>query len=214
MDELMRWPLPYIAGQAVFCGLGLVLLGARWREHELFSADYWRFLVVPWRLAFFVAAWAGIVLLAPFTGDPTWDAVDASFMAILAWATAPAVVGTLYRAARGWRSRLHMLPALAVGLFSASWSYDLYLYARDGAYPVTWSGNLYASSFLYVCAGLFWSLEWSDARGRVVPAFMDREGWPPAPRVGSFVAVMRFAWVILIPIMLFFLAFPFIEYVL
>ena len=43
----------------------------------------------------FVVATAGITLIAPYSGDPTWDYVDSVFMSVLAFATAPWVVGRL-----------------------------------------------------------------------------------------------------------------------
>jgi hypothetical protein len=55
--------------------------------------------------------------------------------------------------------------ALCLWLFSASWSYDLYLLLRDGSYPVTWLANLFASSLLYLSAGLFWNLHWTARTG-------------------------------------------------
>ena len=208
----MDWPLNYIAAWCLFCAVGAGVLVWRWRELEWFTPAYWRFVLAPWRVAFFVAAWIGIVALAPHTGDPTWDSIDASFMAILAYTTAPGSVAILYRAARRWRPSIHVAAALAVGLFSASWSYDIYLYWRDGLYPATWGANLFASSFLYVMAGGFWSLDWQPGQRRANLAFIHRESWPPTPAPGGFKAVMKIAWIILLPIVLFFVAFPLMHY--
>jgi hypothetical protein len=61
--------------------------------------------------------------------------------------------------------------AACLWLFSASWSYDLYRFARDGQYPATWSENLLASSILYALAGLLWNLEWATERGMTLGIF-------------------------------------------
>jgi hypothetical protein len=55
---------------------------------------YWRFVARPWNLATFAGAMAGLVLVAPYTGDLTWDYVDAVFMSVLTFASAPWLVGT------------------------------------------------------------------------------------------------------------------------
>jgi len=132
---------------------------------ELFQSRYWRFLLQDWKVAIFLLAAAGLIVIAPYTGDPTWDYVDASFMSILAYATAPWAVGTLYLAIRGKAMAAKIYVAICISMFSASWSYDLYLILRDGAYPDTWFPNIFASSVLYVSAGLLWNLEWKEGRG-------------------------------------------------
>lgn len=66
------------------------------------------------------------------TSDPTWDYVDAAFMSVLAFATAPWALGTLYGAVRGRATPEQIYVAVCVWLFSVSWSYDLYLLCRDG----------------------------------------------------------------------------------
>jgi hypothetical protein len=126
--------------------------------------------------------------VAPYTGDPTWDYVDAAFMSALAFTTAPWVLGTLYRSlAHGPISTVFV--ALCLWMFSVSWCYDLYIYLRDGVYPLAWFSNIFASSVLYVSAGLFWSLDHRPDRG-VTFAFMESE-WLAAPESGGFT---RLAW--------------------
>jgi hypothetical protein len=112
-------------------------------------------------------------------------------MSVLAFATAPWAVGTLYRAARRHATPGQICVAVSVWLFSASWSYDLYLLFRDGFYPVTWWVNLVASSVLYLAAGLFWSLAWSPSTGGMF-AFT-QEGWPHAS-VTTTAAFRRILW--------------------
>lgn len=169
----------YVAGWSVACIAAIVLFATSPRGFAIGCAGYWRLLAEPWKLATFAVAWAGIALVAPYTGDPTWDYFDASFMAILTFTTAPWACGTLYRAAHRNASAREVYVAACAWLFSASWSYDLYLLIRDGEYPNTWLPNLFASSVLYAAAGLMWSLHRTEGRG-VVFSFMDSR-WPDLP---------------------------------
>jgi len=175
---------------ALFVG---VIVAIRHRHRiSLFGQDYRRFLAVRWRLVTFAIATAALVLVAPHTGDPTWDYYDAAFMSVLTFATAPWSLGALYR---GLRRRSEPVAALYVAacawMFSASWSYDLYILLRDGAYPPAWLSNLGASSILYGAAGLFWSLEWRPARG-VTFSFLEPQ-WPTAGNGGHFGKLLGYA---------------------
>jgi hypothetical protein len=181
----------YLAGWGAACIGALALFLAHRGRFTIASAAYWRFLLVPWKLVTSVLAAAGITLIAPYTSDPTWDYVDAAFMSVLAFATAPWVLGTLYGAVRGRATPEQIYVAVCVWLFSVSWSYDLYLLCRDGFYPVTWWANLVASSVLYLAAGLFWSLEWSPSTGGMFAFTL--EGWPHAS-VTTTVAFRRILW--------------------
>ncbi len=135
------------------CVIALLLIILRRKSIELLNKAYWSGLFQGWKVTSFVFALLGIVVIAPYTGDPTWDYVDATFMSVLAYTTAPWAVGTLYLAIQGKCHVLNAYIALCVWLFSASWSYDLYLVIRDGYYPVTWYSNIFASSVLYLSAG-------------------------------------------------------------
>lgn len=161
------------------------------------SRQYWHFLAEPWKLATFAAGALLITLVAPYTGDPTWDHVDGAFMSILCFTTAPWVVGTLFLLARGRAGWVEGYVAVCAWLFSASWSYDIYLVWRDGHYPATWLPNLFASSLIYLCAGLFWNLEWQPGRG-VIFSFM-RDNWPARPQVSSPLRLVLYAAVFAIP---------------
>ncbi|MGH7863984.1 MAG: hypothetical protein ACREQB_03270 [Candidatus Binataceae bacterium] len=178
----------YIAAWAAACVAGLLLYLRRPSAFAISRRDYWSFLAEPWKLATFLAGAALITLVAPYTGDPTWDYVDGLFMSILCFATAPWVVATLYFAVQKKARIDELYLAVCAWLFSASWSYDLYLVLRDGRYPDTWLANLFASSVIYICAGLFWNLEYRAGRG-VIFSFM-REGWPSRPQQAP---VWRFA---------------------
>jgi hypothetical protein len=161
------------------------VLGYRERTSVvLFGRAYWQFLLQPWKVATFGVALLGITLMAPYTGDPTWDYFDAGFMAIFTFLSAPWAVGVFYKISRGALPLKQGYIALCLLLFSASWSYDLYLLLRDGKYPVTWLANLIASTLLYASAGLFWNLAWTPEKGQYF-AFADAN-WPAMPHNNRF----------------------------
>ena len=145
-------------GAAALCLTGRAAFGPVRRE-------YLTFLFVPWKLWTFAVAAGGLTVMAPYTGDPTWDYVDSLFMSVTTFLSAPWAAGVIYRALRGPLKFGTLYVAVCTWLFSASWSYDLYIFLRDGVYPATWWANLCASSVLYLSAGLFWNLEWTPERG-------------------------------------------------
>jgi hypothetical protein len=180
-----------MVGWSVACLAALCLMIRRRSSIELFQARYWRFLFQGWKVVSFIIAAVGLTVIAPYTGDPTWDYVDAVFMSVLTFATAPWAVGILYLAIHKSVKAAQAYVAICVWMFSASWSYDLYLVLRDGAYPSTWLPNIFASSVLYVSGGLLWNLEWKEERG-VIFGFMD-PGWPEATDTRVFRRIMWFA---------------------
>ena len=143
----------YLVGWIACC---LAALAFYIREPGAYAPShrsYWRYLAAPWKLATFTIAALGITLIAPYTGDPTWDYFDAAMMAVLTFVTAPWALATLYLCARRKLPLRHAFVAACAWLFSASWCYDAYLLWRDGYYPVTWSANLVASSILIYGGG-------------------------------------------------------------
>ncbi|MEW6674322.1 MAG: hypothetical protein AB1427_21720 [Thermodesulfobacteriota bacterium] len=166
----------YILCWSAACLAALCLAIREWKAVALSRGEYWRFLFNPWRATTFAIASSGMIIIAPFTGDPTWDYVDAFFMSVLTYVTAPWAIGALYNVFKRKLKPSQAFIALCVWMFSASWSYDLYLVFRDGDYPLTWCSNIFASSVLYASAGLFWSLDWIQERG-VTFAFME-SSWP------------------------------------
>lgn len=180
----------YTACWIVACLIATTVAVVQRKRIELLGSAYWRFLLRPWRLATFFVAAASLIAVAPYTGDPTWDYVDATFMSVFAFTTAPWVIGTLYRSpSEGSVGRVYV--ALCVWLFSASWSYDLYIYLRDGNYPLTWLSNIFASTVLYVSAGLFWNLDHRAGRG-VTFAFLEPD-WLAAAASGGFTKILWYA---------------------
>jgi hypothetical protein len=151
----------------------LTTVAVRQRPRVLFGGRYWRWLLAPWKLATFALAMTALAAFAPFSHTRNWDIGVAVLMSVLTFATAPWAVGEL---ARRGPARL---AALAAWLWSASWSYDVYWFARRGFHPDDWLINLVASSCLYLCAGILWNLEHSPSRGLHL-AFRAPD-WPSPP---------------------------------
>ena len=114
MKSLEPFFVGYIALWSVACLVALGLVVMRPAGFEITGRAYWRYLLQPWKLATFAVAAAGITLIAPWTGDPTWDYFDALMMSVLTFASAPWAVGTLYRALRGRAKAVNAYVALVV----------------------------------------------------------------------------------------------------
>jgi hypothetical protein len=181
----------YTLSWSLACLAAICLMFRHRSVIALFQLQYWRFLIQKWKIVTFLMAAIGLTVIAPYTGDPTWDYVDASFMSVLTFATAPWAIGVLYRAIRGKAMVAQAYVAICTWMFSASWSYDLYLVLRDGFYPATWLPNLFASSVLYVSGGLLWNLEWKEGRG-VIFGFME-PSWPEVTDSRVFSKILWFA---------------------
>lgn len=173
------------------CAVAVLLMVRDRAVISLFQNDYWHYLLRTWKVITFLIAAVVMAVMAPYTGDPTWDYVDASFMSLLTFLTAPWAVGMLYLAIRGRSQWKFAYVAFCVWMFSASWSYDLYLVIRDGDYPFTWLPNIFASSILYICGGLVWNLEWRPGRG--VHFGFTEPGWPQKAGQTRFVHIVWYA---------------------
>jgi hypothetical protein len=74
------------------------VVALRLRAHlEFFQCAYWRNLLVGWKIVTFTIAAIGVTVIAPYTGDPTWDYVDAALMSVFAFVGAPWSVGCYIR---------------------------------------------------------------------------------------------------------------------
>ena len=186
----------YLAGYSLACVVAAVLMFRERKKLVLLQNRYRRYLQSPWKLATFVIAASSMTIMAPYTGDPTWDYFDAAFMSILTFLTAPWAVGTLYLALRQQVAPVHIYIAVCVWMFSVSWAYDVYILLKLGFYPPTWLPNIVLSSILYFAAGLMWNLQRKDSRG-VVFGFMEA-GWPDPNYELGFRRVAWFA----VPIMI------------
>ncbi len=180
------------------CGLAAYFYLKGRRSFAFSSREYLRFLLVPWKVATFLIALAGMVAIAPYSGDPTWDHFDSFFMSVLTFAGAPWAVGALFRWVKGkskkpWRQAF---VAFCVWMFTVSWSYDLYILIRDGCYPAEWLANMVASTTLYIPAGLLWNLTWTEGKG-VSFAFME-EDWPRPSGYKGFSKVFWYAMLFIV----------------
>ncbi len=181
----------YVALWVAACLLAFYFYLKDWRSFAFSRREYLRFLFVPWKVVTFLIALVGMVEIAPYSGDPTWDHCDAFFMSVLTFAGSPWAVGALYRTFKRKMAWQQTFVAFCVWMFSVSWSYDLYIFFRDGRYPVEWLANIFASSTLYIPAGLLWNLTWSEGKG-VTFSFME-EDWPSPTRHPGFSRVFWYA---------------------
>lgn len=196
----------YIAAYCTLTVAAFALIVRHRATCILLQPGYRRFLAVRWKVVTFLLGAVGTAVIAPYTGDPTWDWFDASFMALFTFVSAPWAVGVIWKTLRRQSRAWELYCAVCLWFFSASWSYDLYILLRDGYYTPMWRENIYASSFLYLLAGLFWNLEWRTGRG-VTFAFL-HDGWPAAPERHP---IGRIIWYVL-PVALL-VAWLFIEFV-
>ena len=184
----------YIAIWTSFCFVAVLILVLDRKRLVPEWREYWRFLTVPCKLWLFVPAFLFVTFAGRFTNDETWDVVTGSGMAILAFLTAPWVVGLIYQVFVGRRPVRYLIVAFALLLFSSSWFYDAYLLWRDGAYTSRWLGNLMLSPWIYVAAGLLWNLEAKDSgdfrEGAGFRLSFVRADWPKRPVDTRFGPIM------------------------
>jgi len=195
----------YITLWGTACAIAAGLVVRSPHAFSFLHTNYRRFLSQAWKVVTFVLAAAGMTIIAPYTGDPTWDYYDALFMSFLTFASAPWAIGTIYQACARALPLRQAYVALCLWLFSASWSYDLYLLFRDGQYPATWHENLVASSVLYVSAGLLWNLDWRSGRGATF-GFLE-EDWPQPLSDATFSKIAWYALPLIILVGLLILSF-------
>lgn len=195
----------YITFWATACLIAAVVYIRDRQSYALSHSDYWHFLFKPWKVITFLIAATGLTVIAPYTGDPTWDYFDALFMSLLTFFTAPWATGVLYKVAKRELAFKQAFVAGCIWMFSASWSYDLYLLIRDGCYPDTWFSNIFASSALYMSAGLLWNLDWRKERG-VIFSFMEAD-WPVMSSYSVLPKILWFALPLMILVTLFILLF-------
>lgn len=197
----------YLVAYSLACVIAAILMVRERDSLVLFEPAYRKYIRSPWKVTTFAVAASAMTVIAPYTGDPTWDYVDAAFMSVLAFLTAPWAVGTLYLAMKGQAKATHVYIAVCVWMFSASWAYDVYILLKHGYYPPTWLPNIVLSSVLYFAAGLMWNLQRRADRG-VVFGFMEPD-WPnPAHELG-FRQIAWFALPIMILVALMILPFLF-----
>jgi hypothetical protein len=182
----------YIFIWSAACILALIVILRNSSSCVIFRKSYFLFLSKPWKIITFMIATASMTLMAPFSGDYTWDYYDALSMSFMTFYTAPWAVGIFYRFFKRMVSFGQMYAALCIMFFVSSWFYDLYILLRDGFYPPTWLHNLLISSTLFFAAGLFWNLDWEKDKG-VVFAFQ-WDDWIDHPSESKFLKIILFAF--------------------
>ena len=200
-ESPMPQPLVVYLAVGLLVTLGSVAwLAVRRPAPDLFGRGYRRLLATPWKLATFALALVAFNVIAPLSGDPTWDYADATFMSVLAFTTAPWSVGVMHGVARRRLRPALLLPALSLWWFTAGGGYDLYILVRDRSYPPSWASNLALSSVLYLLAGLLWNLEDHPERGLRF-GFFDAD-WPQAapPRVTVRLALLGLPMVLIVAV--------------
>ena len=173
MDRLWPYYFTICAVIYLFCA---VMVYRRREEFLNLVSGYGKFIMAPWKAVTFLLAAGFLIVIAPYTGDPTWDYVDATFMSALTFFTAAWALGVMVRAVKGLGPAWVAAPAACVWHFSASLSYDAYILATLHHYPVTWAYNITASSYLYGMAGLMWNVDWTRSRG--LHLAFTRQDWP------------------------------------
>lgn len=153
----------YIAMWMIATFLMMIFVFLHRKTLTYFSRQYWWHIWKPWKIVTFFVAMIGLSAISLIANDPTWDIPESIIMVTLTFLTAPWVVGVIYRAVFWYeRKGIVIYIAIVLWLFSASWSYDLYVWMWQWVYPVSWFGNLMISPILYLCGGMFWSLEWRE----------------------------------------------------
>lgn len=170
-----------------------------------FRSDYVRFLSEPWKLATWLIAVVMLVVIAPHSGDPTWDTADSILVSITVYACAPYAVAAMVRKLGARVYDLELAAALVL-FFVPCWTYDLYIVVRDGVYPPTWSSNLVLSGVIIGLAGAFWNLSADADSDRGAHFAFQDEHWPPAYRT-RFWTVLPMAMLLASPVILLSVAF-------
>ncbi len=181
----------YILLWVTACVTALILMYQNHKSIILFQKNYRDFLKIKWKLTTFIIATSAFVILTPYAGIPTWDYFNAVFMSILTFISAPWSIGTLFRFIKRQEKLKIAYITVCAWMFSTSWSYDIYLVFRDGAYPNTWLPNIFASGVIYASAGLFWNLEYREGRG-VIFGFMEND-WPNTNSATGFNKILFYA---------------------
>jgi len=157
----------------------------------LFSKDYWKFITKKWKLLSFITALISIIAVAPFSTDPTWDYFDSVFIPVLVYINAPWTIGIIYKFFKKKADIELLYSAFCVSMFSICWSYDLYIFFRDGQYPASWMVNIIGSSVPYIIAGLYWNLDYRKERG-IIYAYTEND-WPNPKAQAHFKKVFIYA---------------------
>lgn len=167
--------ISYLITWVILLLISAVIILKNKKDYEFFDRNYWQFLFEPWKLIIFFIAVFFISLAAPFSGDLTWDLCDSILTSVVTYAVAPWSVGVLYECFKKKYFSSKLFVALTT-LLLPCWTYDAYIYFRDGVYPITWATNVIISTGIVITAGLFWNLSWTKESGTEFAFRL--ENWP------------------------------------
>lgn len=186
----------YLTAWAILVALSVGLMLVQPSRYEICTRPYWTFLLQPWKLVTFLLALALITVVAPYSGDPTWDYLDSIIISCLTFIEAPWTVGVMYLSYKNRQFDKRLLVATCLFL-TPCWFYDIYILFRDQMYPPTWVSNLFLSGPIVALAGLFWNLSWHQEAGTHFS--FSRDPWM-SKRVTPFSKVFVPALLIAIPV--------------
>jgi hypothetical protein len=161
---ISRFESIYLASWIILLVVSTGLMVFQPSKFEICSRAYRAFLLQPWKLLTFFAALALITVVAPYSGDPTWDYPDSIIISCLTFVVSPWAVGVFFLSYKARQFDRRLLVAACLFL-TPCWFYDLYILLRDHAYPPTWTSNLLLSGPIVALAGLFWNLSWQREVG-------------------------------------------------
>jgi len=140
-----------------------VVLAFKWRELQIFTRDYWRFLLTPTKIGIYVVGTLGLLAFAFIRPYTYWDVPIALFQPLLAFLFAPWSVAVFCKRMRGEKtSWLELFVATCLMLTAASWAVELYIALRDGEYMTEWLLNLGSGIVFYLVVGLLWNVDWRE----------------------------------------------------
>jgi hypothetical protein len=154
----MTMPFALYMAAWMAAGFAAAYLIARHRQRlELCHARYWRFLLQDWKVLSFSIAVAGLTVVAPYSDDYTWD---------LRRRAGDVRTGIRYESLGSWHPESYAAPALLVGqrvhralrlaVLGELVLRSVYRAERRLVLALL-AANLFLSSILYICAGLFWA---------------------------------------------------------
>ncbi|MCK4980228.1 MAG: hypothetical protein KAS62_07520 [Candidatus Delongbacteria bacterium] len=165
----------YFIVWVILLAIAVIIVLKNKNEYEFFDKNYWSFIFEKWKLITFFIAVICISTAAPFSNDHTWDLYDSILISVVTYFVAPWSVGILYKSfkKRVFSSKFYVSMVM---LLLPCWTYDAYIFFRDGYYPITWATNVIISTGIVITAGLFWNLCWSKEHGTEFAFRID--DWP------------------------------------
>ena len=159
--------LPMQVYIAIYVTLLLMALGLTLRHRrqlKFLTRDYFIFLCTPAKFAIYVFGTLALVLPVEPLGLSSWDYPVAFVQPAIAYLLAPWAVAAFCKASKGQASALEMYVAGCCMLFTGSWSVELYILVRDGAYMHDWLENLPIGIVCFLGVGLLWNVDWENRR--------------------------------------------------